>query len=100
MLFHKLFFVSLNFFSAMKNIFAGVKIFWFHSRAIARGRCEHGQARRPFAQVGDVFIDDDVVDDEKFFHHQATIVCINAYIPLNLYQRSCSLMYTSESTER
>lgn len=51
----------------MKNIFAGVKIFWFHSRAIARGRCEHGQARRPFAQVGDVFIDDDVVDDEKLF---------------------------------
>jgi hypothetical protein len=67
MLFHKLFFVSLNFFTAMKNIFAGVKIFWFHSRAIARGRCEHGQARRPFAQVGDVFIDDELLMMKSFF---------------------------------
>jgi hypothetical protein len=66
--------ILVNAFHDRGKKFCGVAKLCFHSRAIASGLCEHGQAPRPFEQVGDVFMDDDVVDDEKTFHHQATIV--------------------------
>ena len=75
------------------KVFTKCKNFWFHSRAIASGRCEHGQARRPFEQVGDVFMDDDVVDDEKFFHHQATIVFTEQLHHFKTCSRSVSPVY-------
>lgn len=66
--------ILVNVFHDSRENFCGVAKICFHSRAIASGRSEHGQGRRPFEQVGDVFMDDDVVDDDVMHHHQATIV--------------------------